>query len=276
MPRGWLTAQLLPNVAILILVGIFRLAFGPDVAASVLAAYICLFIPLLGFRSYTELARDCRRNPNARLLAYRGLILARVALLTALGVALLGSGLDVVTPYAAHFGKNAAALTAEAVFISLLGAFTVVRSIETSRARFVYALRRLVRAVGALLPRTRQERKHYVLAAVVVAAVSEEILYRGFLITYVTHVASHVSPYVAICIVAAFFGLAHLYQGGRGALMATIGGIVLGVFTVACGSLLPAIILHAFLNLRVVLLPQDLVEEAFEFEYGTKDQFLVS
>ena len=54
--------------------------------------------------------------------------------------------------------------------------------------------------------------------------------------------------------VAVVFGLAHVYQGAAGVVVTSMMGAVLGVLVVATGSLLPAVVLHAALDLRALLI----------------------
>ena len=51
------------------------------------------------------------------------------------------------------------------------------------------------------------------------------------------------------------FGLAHLYQGVRGVLLTGVLGAYLAWLTISSGSLLPAMAIHALIDLRVLALP---------------------
>jgi membrane protease YdiL (CAAX protease family) len=54
--------------------------------------------------------------------------------------------------------------------------------------------------------------------------------------------------------IAAVFGAAHLYQGLAGVAATTTLGAVLGLLVITTGSLLPAMVLHALIDLRILLL----------------------
>jgi len=68
-------------------------------------------------------------------------------------------------------------------------------------------------------------------------------------------------------VTAAAFGFAHLYQGTRGVLLTGLVGAYLAWLTLSTGSLLPAIVIHALIDLRVLALPDlDEVREPAGYE----------
>jgi membrane protease YdiL (CAAX protease family) len=107
--------------------------------------------------------------------------------------------------------------------------------------------------VDALLPRTTRERRWYT-AVAVTAGVCEEVLYRGVVLVVATLLLPAVPLWALALGVAAVFGAAHLYQGPAGVAATTTLGAVLGLIVVTTGSLLPAMALHALVDLRVLLL----------------------
>ena len=75
----------------------------------------------------------------------------------------------------------------------------------------------------------------------VTAGVVEEIIYRGFVIWYL-------SSMMPVCVAAGmssfFFGCAHLYQGPAGAIRAGIGGLIMSVIYIFSGSIWLPIVVH--------------------------------
>jgi len=116
------------------------------------------------------------------------------------------------------------------------------------------AIRRQAAGFLALLPRTQAERRTFVGLAVT-AGVCEEIIYRGFLLAYVAWLAPDLTDGWRVLIVSIAFGFAHAYQGRRGIVLTGIVGIGMGSLVVTSGSLLPAIAIHALIDLRIVALP---------------------
>lgn len=77
------------------------------------------------------------------------------------------------------------------------------------------------------------------------AGICEELLYRGFL-TWL--VAAYTGIAAAIAIVSILFGLAHGYQGAKGMLRAAMVGLFMSVIVLAGGWLLPAMVIHALID----------------------------
>lgn len=93
----------------------------------------------------------------------------------------------------------------------------------------------------ALLPRTAGEVRAFT-ALGVTAGICEEILYRGFLLWYVSHFADR--PVAAIVAVLGF-GIAHAYQGTTGMIQSVLfAGVAMALY-ILTGSLLAPMVLHA-------------------------------
>ena len=111
----------------------------------------------------------------------------------------------------------------------------------------------LLRPVAALLPRTRRERWAYAGVAVT-AGVTEEVLYRGWLVWFLA-LAAPVGGYSgALLISSVAFGLGHAWQGVRVVLLAGVAGLGLALLAFSTGSLLIPVLLHVLVDLRVLLL----------------------
>ncbi len=94
------------------------------------------------------------------------------------------------------------------------------------------------------LPRTRGELKWFH-ALALTAGITEEILYRGFLIAYFG--AWFSLPY-AVLLSSLVFAGAHAYQGGGGVLRTLIVGSMLALMYVLSGSLLMPIVVHVLID----------------------------
>ena len=114
---------------------------------------------------------------------------------------------------------------------------------------------RAAKVLSFLIPATTEERRWWCLLCIT-AGICEELLYRGFLLRYLHSEPFHLSVNWALVVASIIFGIGHLYQGVKPALGTVVMGFALGAVFVATGSLLIPIIVHAFLDLRVlVLLP---------------------
>jgi len=131
----------------------------------------------------------------------------------------------------------------------------LVRRSATAREKILRAFRRF----AFILPVTQEERAWFALVSVT-AGICEEILYRGFLIRYLSNGPWHGGLWIAVSIASISFGLAHGYQGLSGIIGTGLLGAVMAVLFLASGSLWLPMALHAIIDLRILLLlrPGDL------------------
>jgi membrane protease YdiL (CAAX protease family) len=106
---------------------------------------------------------------------------------------------------------------------------------------------------GYFFPATWTERRWWVLVCIS-AGVCEETLFRGFMLHYL-----HVSPWtlnltLALVISSLIFGLNHAYGGARGVVESAVAGFLFGLLFLLSGSLLLPIILHALIDLRLLVI----------------------
>jgi membrane protease YdiL (CAAX protease family) len=107
------------------------------------------------------------------------------------------------------------------------------------------ALRARFGSLVTMLPRTRGELSWFV-ALSVTAGVCEEFVFRGYLI-WVFHPFFGLWGAAAVSLLV--FAAAHAYQGAGGALKSGLLGALLTAVMMAFGSLLPAIVLHALIDI---------------------------
>ena len=110
-----------------------------------------------------------------------------------------------------------------------------------------------LKSLDYFLPRTWSERRWFAFVCIT-AGICEETLFRGFLLHYL-----HVGPWslnltLALLISAAVFGLQHLYQGVAGTIQSGIIGLLFGLLFLLTGNLLAPMIVHAALDLRMLVL----------------------
>jgi len=150
-------------------------------------------------------------------------------------------------------GQVAGALVAGALItgIVMVQVMTLIamRSNEKMRAKITEALRPLY----FILPVTREERGWWI-AVSLTAGICEEIVYRGFLIPYFMGAPANLPVTIAMIASSLVFGLAHLYQGVRGAIGTAILGMVFAILFVMTGNLWVTIVLHALIDARLLLM----------------------
>jgi membrane protease YdiL (CAAX protease family) len=105
------------------------------------------------------------------------------------------------------------------------------------------------------MPEDSREIRHS-LVLVATAAVIEEILYRGFLITYVAHFigTSPICIAVAVALSALIFGVCHSYQGWHAVFKIVVLASVFGTIFIVTRSLWIPIALHGLVDLVGMLL----------------------
>lgn len=113
---------------------------------------------------------------------------------------------------------------------------------ETLRAR----VRERLGPVERLMPHHAGEFPLFAVLACT-AGLCEEFLFRGWLLWYLAHVV----PFPAACALQALvFGVAHFYQGARGIVLTGLAGAFFTGVLLVSGSLWPAMLIHALMDLH--------------------------
>lgn len=229
----------------------------PLILAHLLFVYALAVEPILGLRMYRSLNRSLPHDPGALARFYRLGIAFEWTWVILIGVILLfsntsrediglvwtrGLASDLLT-----FGPGFAAGT-----ILALAALSL-KSRTSDGPGLRESLEQMLEPVAAFLPSTSRER--WLFAGLsITAGICEEILFRGFLIFYLSNVFPGAPAIVAAGLSSLIFGMARLYQGVRGALTTAAFGAILAFTYLSTGSLFISIILHALVDLRILLL----------------------
>jgi uncharacterized protein len=112
---------------------------------------------------------------------------------------------------------------------------------------------RLQGHVEALLPDSHSERSWWV-AVSAGAGLNEELGYRGFLLFYFSVYAPQTNLLERVLLTSLVFGLAHIYQGWKGAVSTSILGLVFAGLYLMTGSLLLPMVIHAAVDARILLM----------------------
>jgi membrane protease YdiL (CAAX protease family) len=160
-------------------------------------------------------------------------------------------------------GGHAASLTL-AVAFALGYALDTWSKVRTPAAR-ARTRARILRHLP-FLPREPNELPHLVVMALS-AGVAEEIVFRGFLVSYVAALTG--SGALGVALPAVVFGLSHRYQGWRGVVLVFGMAVGFGAIFVVSGSLLLPIVLHVAVDLFGGLLGIRLLREGAQQESAT-------
>ena len=165
-----------------------------------------------------------------------------VALVVALMVALRrepAAMLLVPRPTAGMLGVLVGLATMVSLVVRQRGSITTD---ETVRQKVRERLAPVVR----LMPASRAEFALFAVLACT-AGICEEFLFRGYLLWY----GSQFMPVLwAGALQAVLFGVAHFYQGRRGIVLTGFAGVFLTAVTFVSGSIWPAVLIHALMDLN--------------------------
>ncbi|HVP72162.1 MAG TPA: CPBP family intramembrane glutamic endopeptidase [Phycisphaerales bacterium] len=129
-----------------------------------------------------------------------------------------------------------AVLTLALVVMQIRQNATVRRSASTREK-----IRGQIASVLDLLPSSRRE-LHWFYGLSLTAGVCEELLYRGWMLWYLSH---SMNMWIAVALSAVIFGVAHSYQGVGGIIKTGLVGLVVGLMYAISGSLWLPMLLHA-------------------------------
>jgi uncharacterized protein len=193
-------------------------------------------------------------DPRARLQSYRRIV-GMLWLLTAL--LLLAVPFQALTRPPLVSG-TAAKLVARAdalwpVLLGLLAGSAIPLFVARMNPQAATRLAKPLHALRWFLPSTSLERRWFA-AVCVSAGICEEIIYRGFLIRYLTTLPFVGGVLASVVVAALMFALGHTYQGWVGALSVTILALVFTALFFATHALWLPMVLHVLIDLRILLL----------------------
>jgi membrane protease YdiL (CAAX protease family) len=222
-----------------------------------LALFLFVGVPI--WDALETRALKASTNPRRKILSYQRILLI---LWTAAIVAWIALRSSVFFTWPAvrettqqKIGTSFAWGFAAAFSVGCLLQVVLVRRSASAREKILRAFQRL----AFILPVTQEERAWFALVSVT-AGICEEVLYRGFLIRYLSDGPWHAGLWIALAIASVSFGLGHGYQGLSGIIGTGLLGAVMAVIFLTTGSLWLSMALHAIIDLRLLLLlrPGDL------------------
>jgi membrane protease YdiL (CAAX protease family) len=219
---------------------------------QLMAAYTVLVEPFLRTNFYRMLKKQLNIDPSARLLFYRTQVLWEWSWVVVLVLIVIPipeplKWLGLVVPN--QFGWI--------ILLALI--FGVVLSIVLLRRspNAMAAMQRSLQSSSILLPSNPSERKWFAITAIT-AGICEELLYRGFLMSYIpTIFPMFAQQFIIITILSGIiYGLSRAYLGMKGITQTAFTGFSFAIVYFLSGSLLPAMIFHILAELRTLILWQ--------------------
>lgn len=231
-----------------------------EIAFWLVIIYSLLYEPIVGYFDFQKFKLDVKTNEKARTKYYIYsiiglwvptifiLLLVAFTVLTFknIGLTMPTINTDVFGPIITYSAFGVALLYLFGILYYLIGyrysikirnKFLQAKEKEWDRAEF-----------SEILPVTQKERKLWSYVSIT-AGVTEEILYRGFLIFALVSLFPNFSIWLIIIIASLLFGLAHTYQGLiTGVLRTTVFGIIFSILYIGLGSILPLIVFHFLID----------------------------
>ncbi len=214
----------------------------------ILVAILFIVLPVLSVTDFRKLKSQLNAGkPTARLFFYRSIIawswgltlaVAELWLVDKRSIGQLGFGFETGTDF--WIGL---AITVVVCGLTIMQAIALRRDPEKSRAMAVK-----FESVKEMIPHTDQEAREFV-ALSITAGICEEIVYRGYLMLYITSAIAIEGMWPAALLSSLAFGLAHTYQGPKGVLRVSLMGLVFAGLYLLTGSIWLPIVLHAVIDL---------------------------
>jgi membrane protease YdiL (CAAX protease family) len=222
----------------------------------IVAAIFVVILPLVGVWEHRRLeARVGAGIPNARMQGYKlimvmewGLAIVIIARWLAAGRSLSDLGIGFASGLGWWIGCG---LTLAAGILFILQAVTILRSPER-----IEEARRQIEPLKALLPHTESEARAFAGLAVT-AGLCEELMYRGFLLAYLSSVTN---LWLAVILSSIAFGLGHLYQGKAGIAKTAVIGLIMAGLCLLTRSLWAPMLLHALIDLTSGFMGRRVIE----------------
>ncbi len=230
-----------------------------EIALWIIIIYALVYEPVIGYFDYKKFKTRVKEHQNARINYYINTIASLWAptlfilfivfftelTLKQIGIAAPAIQTEPFGPFAAYLAIGIGALYLLAILYTIIGCHVngtfkekLSQAIKKEQAKNDFSI---------ILPTTKKEAKLWN-AVSLTAGITEEIIYRGFLIFALSYLFPSLSIWIIILIASLLFGLAHTYQGTAGVIRTTIAGIFFSILYVSLGSILPLIVLHFFID----------------------------
>ncbi|MGA7896348.1 MAG: CPBP family intramembrane glutamic endopeptidase [Candidatus Sulfotelmatobacter sp.] len=191
-------------------------------------------------------------NPRRKIFSYRRIVIVEWIAALVAWIA-LRSQVFLVWPAAHHAALHIGMYFVLGLVLALLVGSLLPAVFARRSAKLRDKTLKACKRLAFVLPDTQEERAWFALVSVT-AGICEEVLYRGFLIRYLSDSPWHTGLWIALGISSIAFGMAHSYQGVSGIIGTALLGAVMAVLFVATGSLWLPMALHAVLDLRILFL----------------------
>ena len=209
----------------------------------ILALFLVIILPLMSIKS-DKISQELIESlpPKKHLFYTNGLMLI-------IGALLVLTSWNVSERQWTELGISFPVLSGNVLILTAVLVFIYLLDIIFGWFKQKYQNERL-QEMSYVIPANWKEYRHYIFLAFA-AGISEEVIFRGFLITYLSHFLSIVQygDFLSVLIPAVVFSLSHLYQGWWAVFKIMVIAILLGFIFLLSGSLLIVVIIHVLIDL---------------------------
>jgi len=220
--------------------------------SQLLAAYTVLVEPFLRTNFYRMLKKQLKFDPSARLLFYRTQVLWEWSWVVVLAL------IVIPIPDPLHWlGLTLPNMIGWIILAALILGIGLSTYLLRRNPGAMASMQRSLETTSILLPSNPSERKWFA-ATAFTAGICEELLYRGFLMSYLTsNFPMLARQFILISIISGIiYGLSRAYLGVKGIAQTALTGFSFAIIYFLSGSLLPAIVFHILAELRTLWLWQ--------------------
>ena len=231
-----------------------------DVWLIILIAYTLIYEPIIGYFEYKKFKVKVKLQSNARVSYYKKIIIGLwIPTIIILGLIVFSElTLKDVGLTLPSFQLEILGAVPSYIIIGLIGLYFLLMIYylvgyhfsRQFRIKFSAQKQASMQKISYIdiIPVTKEEKKWWNFVSIT-AGVTEEIIYRGFLIFAFSYFFPSLSIWIVLLLSSFIFGLAHTYQGiGEGVIRTSIIGFIFSCFYVSVGSILPLIILHIIID----------------------------
>ncbi|WCN39623.1 CPBP family intramembrane glutamic endopeptidase [Aneurinibacillus uraniidurans] len=239
-----------------------------------LLAFLLVYDPIFGKMMFERFVRKLIRNQTTRVSYYYetiavlwGAVLLLFLAVWQYKVPLTELGLQKVPTFNLLDGNPLNAWIS-AIVLGLILLYGIVFVVNTLlfvwKPHYFEKIQKEIEEEGYttyLLPTSTKEKCVWVFVSIT-AGVCEELLYRSFLMYYLPSLLDTQSVWISLILSSLIFGLAHTYQGVKGAMKATTLGMYFCLLYLVTDSIIPGMILHTLIDLAGVFMMKSRKEKS--------------
>jgi uncharacterized protein len=224
-----------------------------------LIVFLLTYEPVYGYFDYQKFTARVRLHPEERVRYYKKVMVGLwVPTLVILGMVLMGpltfvdiglSGIQWNTKTLGPWVTYIACGLGIVYFLILIYYLVGSRVSEKLRNSLIQAQQQELEKnkFVDIIPVSKEDKKVWTFVSWT-AGITEEIIYRGFLIYALTALFPSLSIWVILVLSALVFGLAHTYQGLGNVVRTSLIGLFFAILYIGLGSIIPLIVLHFLID----------------------------